>query len=55
MISDEIPEILDNCNRVLIMSKGRIVKEIQDASKVNAEEVFDVIGGGRAAGLGEAG
>jgi simple sugar transport system ATP-binding protein len=43
MISDEIPEILDNCNRVLIMAKGRIIKEIPDASKVKAEEVFDII------------
>jgi simple sugar transport system ATP-binding protein len=45
MISDEIPEILDNCNRVLIMAKGRIVKEIADVSKVKAEDVFDVISG----------
>ncbi|MDR0585689.1 MAG: sugar ABC transporter ATP-binding protein, partial [Treponema sp.] len=53
MISDEIPEILDNCNRVLIMARGRIVKEIGDASNVKAEEVFEVIS--RDAGLGAAG
>jgi simple sugar transport system ATP-binding protein len=45
MISDEIPEILENCNRVLIMAKGKIVKEIPDASKVNAEEIFNIISG----------
>jgi simple sugar transport system ATP-binding protein len=49
MISDEISEILDNCNRVLIMSGGRIVKEIADASTVKAEDVFDMIGGGAGA------
>jgi simple sugar transport system ATP-binding protein len=53
MISDEIPEVLDNCNRVLIMAKGRIVKEIADVSKVKAEDVFDVIS--RDIGLGAAG
>jgi simple sugar transport system ATP-binding protein len=53
MISDEIPEILDNCSRVLIMAKGRIVKEITDTSKVKAEDVFDMIGGD--VGLGAAG
>jgi simple sugar transport system ATP-binding protein len=57
MISDEIPEILDNCNRILIMAKGKIVKEIPDASKVNAEEIFDSISGGSrtASSLGAAG
>ncbi|MDR1929724.1 MAG: sugar ABC transporter ATP-binding protein [Treponema sp.] len=55
MISDEIPEILDNCNRILIMSGGRIVKEIPDASKINAEEVFDVISKRAAESLGAAG
>jgi simple sugar transport system ATP-binding protein len=53
MISDEIPEVLDNCNRVLIMAKGRIVKEIADTSTVKAEEVFEVIS--RDAGLGAEG
>jgi simple sugar transport system ATP-binding protein len=27
IISDDIPEVLNNCNRVLIMRKGRIVGE----------------------------
>jgi simple sugar transport system ATP-binding protein len=43
MISDEIPEILDNCNRVLIMAKGRVVKEIPNASAASEEEVFNII------------
>jgi simple sugar transport system ATP-binding protein len=44
MISDEIPEILDNCNRVLVMAGGRIIKEIPDASGVSEAEVLDLIG-----------
>ena len=43
MISDEIPEILDNCNRVLVMAKGQIIKEIDDSSKIGEEELFDII------------
>jgi simple sugar transport system ATP-binding protein len=50
IISDEIPEILGNCNRALVMSKGRIIKEIPDVTAVNAEEVFDIISQGVAGG-----
>ena len=34
IISDDIPEVLQNCNRVLIMKKGRIVEE-HPASELN--------------------
>ena len=43
MISDEIPEILENCNRVLVMANGRIIKEIEDSTKISEEELFDII------------
>ena len=43
MISDEIPEILENCNRILVMSGGRIVKEIEDSSKISEEELLDLV------------
>lgn len=43
MISDEIPEILDNCNRVLVMAGGRIIKEIKDSSKMREEELFNIV------------
>ena len=43
MISDEIPEILENCNRVLVMAGGRIIKEIEDSSKISEKELFDLI------------
>jgi simple sugar transport system ATP-binding protein len=46
MISDEIPEILDNCNRALVMSGGKIVREIPDTSQVSETEVFDIISAG---------
>jgi simple sugar transport system ATP-binding protein len=41
IISDEIPEVLQNCNRVLIMSRGRIVDEVKDVTGVTEEEVFN--------------
>ena len=28
IISDDIPEVIDNCNRVLVMKKGRITVEL---------------------------
>jgi len=44
LISDEIPEALRNCNRILVMSKGRIVKKIDDASSVTEDELFNIVG-----------
>ncbi|MCK4803879.1 MAG: sugar ABC transporter ATP-binding protein [Spirochaetes bacterium] len=43
IISDEIPEVLKNCNRVLIMNRGRIIKEISDVAGVTEEEVFSIM------------
>ncbi len=43
MISDEIQEILDNCNRVLLMSNGRIIREVEDSTTTTAEELFDIV------------
>jgi len=44
LISDEIPEALQNCNRILVMSKGRIVKKIDDASSITEDELFNIVG-----------
>ena len=41
IISDEIPEVLQNCNRVLIMSRGRIIDEVRDVTSVTEEDVFN--------------
>jgi len=45
IISDEIPEILHNCNRVLVMREGRLEKEIQEVSAVGETELLAVVGG----------
>lgn len=45
IISDEIPEVLQNCNRVLIMSRGRIIDEVRDVTGVTEEEVFSTMSG----------
>jgi len=42
IISDDIPEVLQNCNRILVMQKGRIVKEF-DASCTTEEELNEMI------------
>jgi simple sugar transport system ATP-binding protein len=45
MISDEIEELRDNCNRILIMRKGRIVGEIADPTGVDEAEIFRQVSG----------
>jgi simple sugar transport system ATP-binding protein len=50
MISDEGPEILHNCNRVLVMREGRLVQEIPEASAVREAELMAAIGGKKANG-----
>jgi simple sugar transport system ATP-binding protein len=42
MISDEIPEVLYNCNRVLVMNRGRIIGEF-DASKSTESDIQSFI------------
>jgi simple sugar transport system ATP-binding protein len=44
MISDEIPEVIQNCNRIIVMRKGRIVEELQ-ADCTTEEELNDIIMG----------
>ncbi|MBU8913292.1 MAG: sugar ABC transporter ATP-binding protein [Spirochaetales bacterium] len=45
MISDEIEEVRNNCNRILIMRKGRIAGEIEDPTSVDDAEIFRQISG----------
>ena len=42
MISDEIPEVLQHCNRMLVMREGKIVAEIEDMQNVSADHIFDL-------------
>ena len=37
MISDDVPELLQNCNRILVMHRGRMVEEIDPAEVVEAD------------------
>lgn len=45
MISDEIQEVLDNCNRILLMSRGRILSEITDVNAISAEQIYETVTG----------
>jgi simple sugar transport system ATP-binding protein len=45
IISDEIPEILHNCNRVLVMREGRLEREIDDLSAVGEAELLTAVAG----------
>jgi simple sugar transport system ATP-binding protein len=50
MISDEAQEILDNCNRVLVMANGQVVREIEDSTTISRDELLDVIAQRQVAG-----
>ncbi len=52
MISDEIQEILENCNRILLMSGGRIIREIEDSTTTTKEEIHGMVSGVLVAGAG---
>jgi simple sugar transport system ATP-binding protein len=42
IISDEIPEVIENCNRILLMKKGEII-DIVYPDKTNEDEIFEKI------------
>jgi len=44
LISDEIPEILANSNKLLVMSKGQVVAAMDD-DELNREDAYDRIVG----------
>ncbi|MDA3823108.1 MAG: ATP-binding cassette domain-containing protein, partial [Bacteroidales bacterium] len=43
IISDEVQEILNNCSRVLVLAKGRVIKEIEDSTSVSSDELLNII------------
>jgi len=45
VISDEIPEILHSCNRVLVMREGRLEKEVPDVAAVGEAEMLSFVSG----------
>jgi simple sugar transport system ATP-binding protein len=45
MISDEIPEILHNCNRVLVMREGKLEAEIREAAGAQEADLLTAIAG----------
>jgi simple sugar transport system ATP-binding protein len=42
LISEEVPEVYNNCNRVLVMRKGRIVEEF-DTSQVSMDHIQEFV------------
>ncbi|UCF90439.1 MAG: sugar ABC transporter ATP-binding protein [Desulfobacterales bacterium] len=42
LISDEIPEVLQHCNRALVMREGRIAAAIEDITRVSESDIFDM-------------
>ena len=42
MISDEVPEIVRNCNRILVMADGRIVREVNTVD-ITEDKLFDLV------------
>ena len=46
LISDEIPEVVNNCNRILIMRNGRLVEhlETQDVTEEEVQNLVEMTG-----------
>jgi simple sugar transport system ATP-binding protein len=42
LISDEIQEVLQHCNRLLVMRQGKIEAKIEDVQSVSESNVFDM-------------
>jgi simple sugar transport system ATP-binding protein len=42
LISDEVPEVFHNCNRIIVMRKGRLVQEF-DTSSSTLDEIQDYV------------
>jgi simple sugar transport system ATP-binding protein len=45
VISDEVPEVVPNCNRILLMRKGRVVRECE-APHITEEELQRLVNAG---------
>ena len=43
IISDEIPEVLRNCNRIIVMRNGKIIKEIDKVSQIAEDELLNIV------------
>jgi simple sugar transport system ATP-binding protein len=46
LISEEIPEVYNNCNRILVMRKGSIVKEF-DTNSASQDEIQNYVNGSK--------
>lgn len=45
IISDDLPELLQNCNRILVMRRGRIIEELQAADVTENQLALKLSGG----------
>jgi simple sugar transport system ATP-binding protein len=45
IISDEIPEVLQNCNRVLVMFEGELIEDIPVTEEITEDELFNIVSG----------
>jgi ABC-type sugar transport system ATPase subunit len=46
VFSSELPEILNLCDRILLLFEGEIVKEITNGGEVDSEEIMHIVTGG---------
>jgi ABC-type sugar transport system ATPase subunit len=46
VFSSELPEILNLCDRIILLYEGRIVKEIENGGEVDSEEIMHIVTGG---------
>jgi ABC-type sugar transport system ATPase subunit len=46
VFSSELPEILNLCDRIVLLYEGRIVKVIENGGEINSEEIMHIVTGG---------
>jgi ABC-type sugar transport system ATPase subunit len=46
VFSSELPEIINLCDRIILLYEGEIVKEIQNGGEIDSEEIMHIVTGG---------
>jgi len=51
LVSDETQELLNNCNRLLLIHRGKIIREIDQPAALSREQLLDIISQQQTPGL----
>ena len=46
MFSSELPEIVNNCDRIFLLSDGSLKAEIENGTEIDTENILHIVTGG---------